>query len=274
MANKSNKIKYNLKNVHVAKLTIKADGTFEYATPRHIPGAVSLTLDAEGDNTPFYADGIVYFRTISNNGYTGSLEMALIPDWFREEYLQEIKDANGVLVENADLTDQVYFAVSSQTKEASITPVTETLNLTADARSDGLVKSKTGEDTNAETYNNWYNSVYVPVNSGSGDEEDEGEDTPAAETAAKLSALSIGSLTLSPEFDPDVTSYTATTTNATNTISATGDDGADVAITVNGSEHSSGSAATWETGENTVTIVVSGTGLTSRTYTITVTKGE
>ena len=299
MANKSNKIKYNLKNVHVAKLTIKVDGTFEYATPRHIPGAVSLTLDAEGDNTPFYADGIVYFRTISNNGYTGSLEMALIPDWFREEYLQETKDANGVLVENADLTDQVYFAllfefdgdirkirhcmyqcsasrpsVSSQTKEASITPVTETLNLTADARSDGLVKSKTGEDTNAETYNNWYNSVYVPVNSGSGDEEDEGEDIPAAETAAKLSALSIGSLTLSPEFDPDVTSYTATTTNATNTISATGDDGADVAITVNGSEHSSGSAATWETGENTVTIVVSGTGLTSRTYTITVTKGE
>ena len=92
--------------------------------------------------------------------------------------------------------------------------------------------------------------------------------------AARLSALSIGSLTLSPEFDPDVTSYTATTTNATNTISATGDDGADVAITVNGSEHSSGSAATWETGENTVTIMVSGTGLTSRTYTITVTKGE
>ena len=294
MANKSNKIKYNLKNVHVAKLTIKTDGIFEYATPRHIPGAVSLTLDAEGDNTPFYADGIVYFRTISNNGYTGSLEMALIPDWFREEFLQEIKDANGVLVENADLTDQVYFAllfefdgdirkirhcmyqcsasrpsVSSQTKEASITPVTETLNLTADARSDGLVKSKTGEDTNAATYNNWYNSVYVPINSGSDDDNESG-----SMTAAKLSALSIGSLTLNPEFDPDVTSYTATTTNATNTIAANGDDGADVAITVNGSDHSSGSAATWETGENTVTIVVSGSGLTSRTYTITVTKEE
>ena len=83
MAQKSNKIKYNLKNVHVAKMTINEDGTFSYGVPKHIPGAVSLTLDAEGDNTPFYADGIVYFRTISNNGYTGSLEMALIPDWFR-----------------------------------------------------------------------------------------------------------------------------------------------------------------------------------------------
>ena len=149
--------------------------------------------------------------------------------------------------------------------------MTETLNLTADARSDGLVKSKTGEDTNDATYNNWYNSVYVPTNSESGDDD---EDTPSGATVAKLAALSIGSLTLSPEFDPDVTGYTATTTNATNTISATGDDGADVTITVNGSEPSSGSAATWETGENTVTIVVSGSDLTSRTYTVTVTKEE
>ena len=298
MAQKSNKIKYNLKNVHVAKMTINEDGTFSYGVPKHIPGAVSLTLDAEGDNTPFYADGIVYFRTISNNGYTGSLEMALIPDWFREEYLQESKDANGVLVENADISDQVYFAllfefdgdlrkirhcmyqcsasrpsVSSQTKEASITPVTETLNLTADARSDGLVKVKTGEDTNAATYNNWYQSVYTPTNAESDDEGDEEQDTPAA-TVAKLSALSIGSLTLTPAFDPDVTTYTASTTNTTNAVSATGASGADVAITVNGTAHSSGNAATWETGSNTVTVVASGTGLTSTTYTITVTKEE
>ena len=296
MAQKSNKIKYNLKNVQVAKMTINEDGTFSYAVPKHIPGAVSLTLDAEGDNTPFYADGIVYFRTISNNGYTGSLEMALIPDWFREEYLQESKDANGVLVENADISDQVYFAllfefdgdlrkirhcmyqcsasrpsVSSQTKEASITPVTETLNLTADARSDGLVKVKTGEDTNAATYNNWYQSVYTPTNSESDGEGE--EETPAA-TVAKLSALSIGSLTLTPAFDPDVTTYTASTTNTTNAVSATGASGADVAITVNGTGHSSGNAATWETGSNTVTVVASGTGLTSTTYTITVTKEE
>ena len=309
MANNPNKIKYNLKNVHVAKLTVNPDGTYTYGTPKAIPGAVSLTLDAEGDNTPFWADGIVYYRTISNNGYTGSLEMALIPDWFRKEFLQEILDSNGVLVESANLTDQVYFAllfefdgdvrkirhvmfkctasrpsVSSQTKEATITPVTETLNLTADARADGLVKAKTGADTSDSVYENWYLSVYSPSGSSgedSGDDSGDSGDSSAddsgsseQETYAKLSALSIGTLTLTPSFDPDVTSYTATTSNATNTVTATGADDAEVAITVNEDEHTSGNSATWSAGENTVTVVASKSGLTSRTYTVTVTKTE
>ena len=109
-----NKIKYGLKNVHVAKLTKGDDGTFTYATPRAIPGAVSLSMDAEGEMTPFHADNIVYFRTVSNNGYTGDLEMALVPDWFREEILQEVKDSKGVLVETANVTDVVYFALLFQ----------------------------------------------------------------------------------------------------------------------------------------------------------------
>ena len=70
----SNKVKYNLKNVHAAKLTESVvDGvtSFSYDTPKAIPGAVSISLAAEGDSSPFYADGIVYFRTSSNNGYSG-----------------------------------------------------------------------------------------------------------------------------------------------------------------------------------------------------------
>ena len=30
-------------------------------------------------------------------------------------------------------------------------------------REDGLVKSRTGDETDAETYKNWYQQVYVPV---------------------------------------------------------------------------------------------------------------
>jgi phi13 family phage major tail protein len=63
----ANKIKYNLKNVHAAKLTLSDSGEYTYDTPKAIPGAVSISLDAEGESNPFYADGIVYFRSTSNN---------------------------------------------------------------------------------------------------------------------------------------------------------------------------------------------------------------
>ena len=106
-----NKIKYNLKNVHAAKLTKAEDGTYTYETPKTIPGAVSISLDAEGDTSPFYADGIVYFRSVSNNGYSGDLEMALIPEWFRTEILKEELDKNGVLVENATVAEMEKFAL-------------------------------------------------------------------------------------------------------------------------------------------------------------------
>ena len=185
-----NKVKYNLKNVHAAKLTKGDDGNFTYDTPQAIPGAVSISLEAEGDSSPFYADGIVYFRSTANNGYSGDLEIALIPEWFRTEILQEVKDNNGVLVEHSDVTESIYFAllfefdgdikairhvlynctasrpsIESETKEETIEPGTETLSLTADPREDGLVKSRTGDDTTDSVYRNWYQAVYVPQES-------------------------------------------------------------------------------------------------------------
>lgn len=106
-----NKVKYNLKNVHAAKLTRTEDGGYSYETPRAIPGAVSISLDAEGDTSPFYADGIVYFRSVSNNGYSGDLEIALIPEWFRTDILKEELDKNGVLVENSKIAEMEKFAL-------------------------------------------------------------------------------------------------------------------------------------------------------------------
>ena len=184
-----NKVKYNLKNVYAAKLKKDAGGSFNYDTPKPIPGAVSISLDAEGESSPFYADGIVYFRSTANNGYSGDLEIALIPEWFRTEILKEKLDKNGVLVEKATTGEAEKFAllfefdgdvkairhvlyncsasrpsIESETKEDTIEPGTETLSLTADPREDGLVKSRSGDTTSDEIYANWYKSVYVPQN--------------------------------------------------------------------------------------------------------------
>lgn len=183
-----NKVKYNLKNVHAAKLSKDEEGNLVYTTPVAIPGAVSISLDAEGDSSPFYADGIVYFRSSSNNGYSGDLEIALIPEWFRVDILKEELDKNKVLVEKSDVTETEKFAllfefegdehgirhvlyncsasrpsIESETKEDTIEPGTEKLSLTADPREDGLVKSRTGDNTESTVYENWYKSVYIPV---------------------------------------------------------------------------------------------------------------
>jgi len=183
----SNKVKFGLKNVHVALLTEADDGTYSYATPVAVPGAVSMSLSAVGEVSPFYADDIVYYRSKSNNGYEGDLEMALITDWVRQNLLGETLDSKGVLVERSTVTTTQYFAllfeftgdankirhvmykcsasrpdVAGQTKTETIEPQTETLSLTADALEDGLVKSRTSDSVDTSTYNSWYEAVYIP----------------------------------------------------------------------------------------------------------------
>lgn len=95
-------------------------------------------------------------------------------------------------------------------------------------------------------------------------------------TDATLSGLKIGSLDLSPAFSASITSYTATTSNATNTINAIpADAGASIQVKVGDEEIDNGSAATWAAGANTVTInVTAADGIAKKAYTVTVTKSQ
>ena len=188
MALKKNKVKFGLNKVHFAKITAwSADGVPTFATPVRIPGAVSLSIDANGENENFYADNTVYYVINNNAGYSGDLEIALITTEFATEILGEVLDAKGVLVERND-AEPVQFALlfefngdknhirhvmycctasrpktESSTMEESTEVKTETLSLKASALPDGLVKAKTCESTDETTYTNWYTAVYIPT---------------------------------------------------------------------------------------------------------------
>lgn len=151
----NNKIKYGIKNVKYAVATIAANGSATYGTVKDLPGAVSLSLAAQGETSPFYADNIVYYTSVANNGYEGDLELARVPEGFLKDVLGNLVGGNSLVYEDVNAAP-VHFAllfqfegdaaarrhvmyncvasrpdVASSTKNESIEPQTETLSITA-----------------------------------------------------------------------------------------------------------------------------------------------
>ena len=185
----ANKVKYGLSNAYYAVYDETA-GT--YGTPVALPGAVNLSLDQEGETNKFRADNIDYYVSISNNGYSGDLELALVPDSFRTDVMGELTDATSGLqyeVANAipkafallfqfegdeSATRHVLYyckatrpTLASQTTEDTIEPVTETISVTATVinKTIGgnvvpLVKAKCG--VNDSAYSTFFTAVQLP----------------------------------------------------------------------------------------------------------------
>ena len=87
-----------------------------------------------------------------------------------------------------------------------------------------------------------------------------------------MSRLTVGTLPLTPVFDGETISYTATTRNATNKVTvAPADSNAVVEIKLGDTVIENGSNASWADGENTLSINVTN-GSQSTTYTVIVTK--
>lgn len=187
MADKKNKVKYNLKNAHYAMLSIGENGAVSYGTPAAMPGSVSISLDANGEPENFYADGEAYYVINNNMGYNGDLELAMIPESFRTDALKEQLDDKGVLIENAQVElaafallfefdgDQRHIrhvlyncsasrpGIEGKTNEESRDVQTEKLTIKAAPLANGMVKAKTGDTTDTTVYNDWYKAVYMPA---------------------------------------------------------------------------------------------------------------
>ena len=178
-----NKVRFNLKNVHYSVLTLGTTPT--YATPVAVPGAVSLDLSAEGDSSPFYADGIVYFNSIANNGYSGTLEMARIPDQMMQDiWLDSLGSTSKVLTEvstnqpkpfallfqvDGDADEELYVLynvsgtrpnIGSQTNEESKEPQTQSTDINAIPLPDGRVMARTTNATPSATKTGWFSTVF------------------------------------------------------------------------------------------------------------------
>lgn len=181
-----NKIKFGLRNARYSKISMSELGVITYATPVALPGAVSLSLSAEGDATDFYADDTLYHNETANQGYKGDLEVAYLPDAFYTDILGQTVDLNGALIENADAKTSPFalgFEIQgdskgtriwyyyctcarpsqeAKTKEKGMTPVTDKFSITIAPRiTDKQVRAKmTLSDTNATVYNTFFTTVY------------------------------------------------------------------------------------------------------------------
>lgn len=182
-----NKVKFGLKNVHYVPIIVGEDNSITYGTPVPIPGAVSLTLDIQGEEVEFEADDVIYYSSYTSTGYKGTLEVALIPDSFRKEILGDVEDeTDHVIVEYSNVEakpfgllyeingDQKasrrllnYCTVSrpgetANTSGKTRTPQTDSMSLTAAPLADGRIRARTTESTPDSVYNNWYKQLWVP----------------------------------------------------------------------------------------------------------------
>lgn len=179
------KVKFNIKNVHVAPM-IEMGATPKWGEIIKIPGAVTFALDPQGEVTPFYADGVVYYQSQSNNGYTGDLEAALFPaEFLKAIYQIEEGQTSKVLTEDSN-KEIVPFAMMFEedgdtsgtkfvlyncmatrpkrtfnTNAGTKTPQTQTISITATPLESGKVMAMTQETTPDEVKNGWYKAVFV-----------------------------------------------------------------------------------------------------------------
>lgn len=88
-----NKVTFGLQDVHWAEVTTEAsNGALTYGTVERLRGAAELTLEPTGDKGSYKADNINFYTSESNDGYEGTLKLALLTQEFLTRVLGEKLD--------------------------------------------------------------------------------------------------------------------------------------------------------------------------------------
>lgn len=182
------RIKYGIKNLHYAVATDDGAGNLTFATPVALPGAKSLSMDAQTESLDEYADDSTWFHADSNNGYSGTLEVEDTKE--AEEFLAEVlgktvDNVTGVITEKStDVAKQFALmfefklagatengkrgkiyrcqagrpSISSSTKESGITVQTLSIPITAMPRIDTDEVQASCISTDS-AYATWFSAV-------------------------------------------------------------------------------------------------------------------
>lgn len=189
-----NKVRFGLKNVYYAVLTESSDSSNNtWASPKAVPGAVSITLDSNSSDGTFYADNVSYYKTFANNGYTGTLEMARITDDMMKDVFgmtldnttKVLSEATGVQPKPFALLFQVEGdanqelnilyrvvptskpSIGSQTVEETVEPVTQSFDfealpiVTGPSYQKDLIRARTTDTTTTAVRSAWFSTVTI-----------------------------------------------------------------------------------------------------------------
>lgn len=283
-----------VENLHVAKVTADTDAAYTAETPEYFAPTAEISIANNINNAPQFYDNVAGFNYVTEGVSSLTLTVSGVPASKMAEYLGKHYDEDTGVVYDDGQPNPPEVALSFSfnkgpdgkrfyqylkgtlsggeeigTSKADGNVTVHTYQLTFTALNTthkwsvgGVLRSlkRLFADTTDANFTGtdvtWFGQVQTPSTS---------------QELAKLTALTIGSLVFSPTFAAGTLNYTASTANASDAVTATPASGDSAAIKVNGAAHTSGQAATWTEGENTVEVTVTSAGKITQVYKVVVT---
>lgn len=145
------KVIYGLKNVHYA---IYDEQTKTYGQWKAIPGAVSLSSDADTTQNDFYADDAVYATISATAKETGTIEFACITDDMYADLFNYTTDAtSGLTYQNTEpIGKTVALGYEVSGNEGKMRGVRYNVTFTAPSQSSNTMTDSTNPDTVSANY--------------------------------------------------------------------------------------------------------------------------